>query len=98
MTLHLNGPLSPYWDLDRLTVPIFRHPTLQYIHISCMNICKDDWKTEETFFTPLKHLVLEECNIRASALVTLLSLPKALESLFLGRFDGFIAFIRALIL
>jgi hypothetical protein len=40
---------------------------------------------EDRFCTPLKHLVLEECNITPSGLKNLMTLPKALEVLYLGR-------------
>ena len=34
--------------------------------------------------TPLKHLVLEECNITVDGLKALLTYPKALEELYFG--------------
>ena len=81
----MNGPLSPYWDLDDRSLSIFKHPTLERVHVSCMNLIDTDKiDLEETFFTPLKHLILEECNIDVPALAALLKLPKALEGLDLG--------------
>ncbi len=41
---------------------------------------------DDHFCTPLKHLVLEECNITVPGLKNLLTLPKALEVLYLGQF------------
>ena len=34
--------------------------------------------------TPLRHLILEECNISHKGLLGLLSIPKSLETLYLG--------------
>jgi hypothetical protein len=40
---------------------------------------------QQTFFTPLKYLILEECNIDVWGLKSLLKLPAALETLYLGK-------------
>lgn len=58
------------------------------LHVSCMNILDDLVKNIPEGVkdrTPLKHLTLEECNICSSGLEALLSLPTALESLYLGE-------------
>jgi hypothetical protein len=49
---------------------------------------KDTIDAPDTFFTPLKHLTFEECNIGVSALEALLKLPTALETLNLGIADN----------
>ena len=85
VTLHLNGPQSPYWTPDARSLPIFLHPTLNDLKISCVNIPGDLFnEVAERSITPLKHLVLEECNISPNGLHGLLGLPKALKTLYLG--------------
>lgn len=103
----MNGPDSPYWTPDAKTSHIFLHPTLRYLHLSCVNL-RDDFLEphgltyynsfgvcfvddqmkdfDNTHQTPLTHLVLEECNISHRGLRKVLSLPKRLESLYLGKF------------
>ena len=88
VTLHLNGPNSPYWTLSDRELSIFLHPTVTKLHVSCMNIL--DHLSESISGnlkgrTPLKNLILEECNISCDGLEALLSLPTALESLYLGE-------------
>lgn len=39
--------------------------------------------------TQLKHLELEECNITHKGLRSILSLPEALETLYLGKTEPF---------
>jgi len=86
VTLHLNGPKSPYWTPDHRSLPIFLHPTLKYLKLACVNFPDDLFnEVTERATTPLQHLVLEECNITHRGLHGLLALPKALEHLYLGE-------------
>lgn len=85
MTLHCNGPNSPYWTLDSRSLAIFLLPSLQYLKVSCVNILDnilDDAKDKST--KTLKNLELEECNVSHRGLQGLLSLPQGLEVLYLG--------------
>ncbi|KAF2211345.1 hypothetical protein CERZMDRAFT_98655 [Cercospora zeae-maydis SCOH1-5] len=86
LVLHLNGPDSPYWTLDRKSLCIVQLPLLQSLTLSCVNI-KDDLaeNIRHASFTALKTLTLEEINITHQGLRALLSLPKALEVLHLGE-------------
>lgn len=87
MTLHLNGPDSPYWQLDQTSIHIFLHPTLRQLHISCVSIVNvEDFTRQGQHSTPLQHLTLEECNITHEGLAGILSFPMALETLHLGIF------------
>jgi hypothetical protein len=88
VTLHINGPNSPYWTPDARSLPIFLHPTLTYLKVSCVNLPEDLFnEVKEQHLTPLKELILEECNITHQGLHGLLGLPKALEHLNLGIAD-----------
>lgn len=87
--------MSPYWDLDERSISIFKHPSLVQVHVSCMNLlAKRSNDSEPSFFTPLKHLILEECNISVSALTDLLQLPQALETLELGWCTEILAYFH----
>ncbi|CAK3903820.1 hypothetical protein DOTSEDRAFT_90064 [Lecanosticta acicola] len=86
LTLHLNGIDSPYWTPSGSSLAIFQIPTLQYLKISCVNILDDLAKQlQDKPRTPLKHLELEECNITHLGLYGILSVPEALETLYLGE-------------
>lgn len=78
----MNGVESPYWNFDSRSKTIFRLPALECLTISCVNILDDlaDGVAGK-FFSPLKHLHLEESNFTSKGLHTLLSWPKALETL-----------------
>ena len=85
MTLDLNGESSPYWNLDAGSICIFVHPSLQELKVSCVNIGDDMIEgVSKRHFTPLRDLMLTECNTTPRGLIGLLSLPKALEMFHLG--------------
>ena len=90
VTLHLNGPESPYWTLDERSLCLLLLPALQELRLSCMNLYGDLFEktTIDTSISPLKRLVLEECNISHQGLKGLLSLPKALETLYIGQYNA----------
>ncbi|KAF2798175.1 hypothetical protein K505DRAFT_119732 [Melanomma pulvis-pyrius CBS 109.77] len=78
---HSHGIGSRFSDI--LTVlPIFLSRTLSHIHISCIHV-SGPIDVPSGYQTPLKTLILEECAIDPSTLHTLLSLPRALNSLYL---------------
>lgn len=75
-------------DIGRPKLSLFLHPTIRELHISCVNIIDDlveHIPANMERCTPLKNLVLEECNICCHGLEAILSLPTALESLYLGE-------------
>lgn len=88
MTLHLTGlrDRERYLDITTDLSPLFAHPSVQDLTMSCVNIYEA--YTERILAmprTPLKRLTLIECNIGLEALDNLLSLPRALEHLYLGK-------------
>ncbi|KAF2725141.1 hypothetical protein K431DRAFT_309337 [Polychaeton citri CBS 116435] len=87
LTIHMNGPGSPYWTLDGNSNAIVTHPTLQELTVSCVNITVNCTANIKDNFVPtsLKKLVLDECNITPDGLLNLLTLPKALSHLHLGE-------------
>lgn len=86
VVLHLNGKESPYWTIGRRCLSIFLLPSLQKLTLSCVNIEDDVVESiRDRSFTSLKHLTLEESNITHQGLIGILSLPKALETLYLGQ-------------
>ena len=89
VVLHLNGADSPYWTIDKRSISLFQLPSLQRLTLSCVNI-EDDVVNgiQARSFTSLKHLYLEESNITHKGLLGILSLPKALETLYLGQLDS----------
>ena len=68
---------------------MFRHPTLQKITLSCLNLEDgsrlDDMSTDDRRSTPLQSLTLIECNVYVPFLAVVLSLPKALKELSIGE-------------
>lgn len=86
LTLHLNGPGSPYWTPDASSLSIFLLPSLKYLKVSCVTLPEDVFgEVNLSGSISLRELVLEECNISHGGLRGLLALPKALETLYLGR-------------
>lgn len=89
VVLHLNGADSPYWTIDKRSISLFQLPSLQRLTLSCVNIEGDVVNgIQARSFTSLKHLYLEESNITHKGLLGILSLPKALETLYLGQLDS----------
>lgn len=89
LTLHWNGQGCRHWMLDGSFGAIFMHPGLTDLTISCVTIPDHaldniEWEVR----TPLQYLNLTECNIGHSGLHSILSKPRALESLYLGRFEN----------
>lgn len=86
VTLHCNGADSPYWTLDSRSLAIFLLPSLLFLKVSCVNILDnmlEDAKGKSS--KSLKHLELEECNISHRGLHGIMSVPQALEVLYLGE-------------
>ena len=85
MTLHLSGS-ERYWTIDEELSAIFLHPTLRGLTISCAELHQDALRwLRGTVRTPLRKLELIECNLTVEALDILLSIPRALEELTIGK-------------
>ena len=64
---------------------LFGHPNISSLTISCAEIHEDYLQpVQDAARTPLKQLILMECNLTIEALRIMLSLPRALEELHLG--------------
>ena len=85
--LHLNGVGFEFWTLDRRSAVIFSHPTLLDLTLSSVNVLDDARAllADHRFTTPLKSLKLDECNVTVCGLQAILSTPKALEHLYIGK-------------
>ncbi|KAL6707310.1 hypothetical protein ACN47E_004298 [Coniothyrium glycines] len=97
LTLHGHGAGENKFQLGS-SIAMFRHPTIRNITLSCLNFehgmtwedfTKQGWTTKST---PLRSLILIECNVDVTFLDMVLSLPKALIELSIGErlhvFDG----------
>ena len=85
--LHLNGVGFEFWTLDRGSAVLFSHPTLLDLTLSSVNILDDarELLADHRFTTPLKSLKLDECNVTVCGLQAILSTPKALDHLYIGK-------------
>ena len=86
MTLHLSLEDNRFWPITGISAPLFTHPTLQSLKLSCATI--DDQIgvfLEHKPRTPLKHLAFIECGITQTALRGILARPTGLEVLSLGE-------------
>lgn len=91
MTLHLNGDMKEFWGVTGHYSAIFAHPTLLDLTLSSANILEDTSKDLQGIKTPLKRLVLDECNLSIEGLQGILSLPRALETLYIGEQGDFLS-------
>ncbi|KAF2651076.1 hypothetical protein K491DRAFT_761302 [Lophiostoma macrostomum CBS 122681] len=84
LVLHSHGSDSRYYSLKDI-LPVFMSRTLKHIHVSCVDIDGFDLDEldlgDEVGKTPLQTLVLDECNVEAGTLSTILSLPRNLVCL-----------------
>ncbi|KAH7038229.1 uncharacterized protein B0I36DRAFT_381284 [Microdochium trichocladiopsis] len=86
LTLHWSGEDERFWFI-KPSCPIFLHPTLRDIKLSCVGIVRheaDDaeWEAGLDEFrhkTALESLHFEESLVSAQALMQILSLPRALK-------------------
>lgn len=85
LTIHSHGIGADFWDLDEFSC-LFRHPTLRYLHISCVTLPLDLPDLEPyAASTPLQTLVFDECELEPESLRRILSTPKSLKHLTLGE-------------
>ncbi|CAK1364880.1 unnamed protein product [Cercospora beticola] len=86
LTIHSNGEKTRYWSSMAIFPGLFLHPCLEELTISCVNfdLGYENFPACQKV-TPLKRLTLIECNVHSRALLAILSLPRALEHLYLGE-------------
>jgi hypothetical protein len=83
--LHSHGATSDFWDLDRFYC-LFRHPSLRYLHVSCVNLPVDLQELAQyASTTPLTTLIFDECEIEPGSLRHILATPRSLKHLTLGE-------------
>lgn len=86
VTLHLSLEDKRYWPIDQSNAMLFAHPTLTSLKISCATLGNDVAPLlQDRPRTPLKQLILIECNVTQKAIGSILALPTALEHLSLGE-------------
>ncbi|KAF2878603.1 hypothetical protein BDV95DRAFT_589513 [Massariosphaeria phaeospora] len=81
-TFHSHGAGTRYYKLDTI-YPVLLSSTLTHLHISCSDVNKFEVPDANLGKSPLRTLVLDECNVTSEGLSTLLSLPRGLEYLYL---------------
>src|SRR5690242_17343947 len=85
LTIHSHGAHADFWDLDGFHC-LFRHPSLRYLHVSCVTFPKTlDVLEPHARTTPLTTLVFDECNLEPKSLQQLLGTPLKLKHLTLGE-------------
>lgn len=74
-----------FWNLGEFHC-LFRHPSLRYLHVSCLALPSDLPELEPyAKSTPLTELVFDECELEPRSLGRILATPKALTHLTLGE-------------
>ncbi|KAH8732038.1 hypothetical protein GQ44DRAFT_822159 [Phaeosphaeriaceae sp. PMI808] len=85
LTIHSHGTSSEFWNLNDFHC-IFRHPSLQYLHISCVSLTRGIPALEShNKTTPLRTLIFDECEITPASLRSILRTPANLQNLTLGE-------------
>jgi hypothetical protein len=86
LTIHSHGAHADFWDLDGFHC-LFRHPTLRYLHVSCVAFPPEEISELATHVkkSPLTTLVLDECELEPSSLLSILRTPANLKQLVLGE-------------
>jgi hypothetical protein len=74
-----------FWNLGAFHC-LFRHPSLRYLHVSCLALPADLPELEPYVkSTPLSELVFDECELEPKSLGRILATPKNLRHLTLGE-------------
>ncbi|KAF2021322.1 hypothetical protein BU24DRAFT_438464 [Aaosphaeria arxii CBS 175.79] len=85
LIIHSHGADTDFWDLKDFHC-LFRHPSLRYLHVSCLNLPSDIPELEPyAAQTPLQTLIFDECELEPRSLGRILSTPKSLKHLTLGE-------------
>ena len=75
--------------MEREYTWILAHPTLEDLHFSSINLPHDvSGAVHPSSNSPLKRLTLDEANVTLDGLRSVLSFPRALECLYIGRNIG----------
>lgn len=85
LTIHSHGAHADFWTLDGFHC-LFRHPSLRYLHVSCVTF-PDTLEVLEPHqrTTPLTTLIFDECNVEPRSLQHILSTPEKLKHLTIGE-------------
>lgn len=85
LTIHSHGARADFWDLDGFHC-LFRHPSLRYLHVSCVTFPKTlEILEAHEKSTPLATLIFDECYLETKSLRQILSTPEKLKHLTLGE-------------
>jgi hypothetical protein len=85
LTIHSHGAHADFWDLDGFHC-LFRHPSLRYLHVSCVTLPRTlEVLESHKSTTPLTTLIFDECNLETKSLRQILSAPEKLKHLTLGE-------------
>ncbi|KAF3032380.1 hypothetical protein E8E12_002518 [Didymella heteroderae] len=85
LTIHSHGAHADFWELDGFHC-LFRHPSLRYLHVSCVTFPRTLEVLEpHKRTTPLTTLIFDECNLETGSLQQILSAPEKLKHLTLGE-------------
>ncbi|KAL5411391.1 hypothetical protein PMIN06_001561 [Paraphaeosphaeria minitans] len=85
LVIHTHGVSDDFWNLGDFHC-LFRHPSLRYLHVSCLALPLDLPELEPyAKTTPLTELVFDECELEPRSLGRILATPKRLKHLTLGE-------------
>ncbi|KAL1597075.1 hypothetical protein SLS60_008657 [Paraconiothyrium brasiliense] len=85
LVIHTHGVSDDFWSLGDFHC-LFRHPSLRYLHVSCLALPSDLPELElYAKSTPLTELIFDECELEPKSLGRILATPKNLRHLTLGE-------------
>ena len=85
LTIHSHGAHADFWPLDGFHC-LFRHPSLRYLHISCVTFPETlEILESHSRKTPLTTLIFDECDLKPKSLLHILRTPDKLKHLTLGE-------------
>ena len=85
LTIHSHGAHADFWELDGFHC-LFRHPSLRFLHISCVTFPETlDVLEPHKTTTPLTTLIFDECNLELKSLQQVLGTPEKLKHLTIGE-------------
>ena len=85
LTIHSHGARADFWELGEFHC-LFRHPSLRYLHVSCVTLPDTlDVLESHKNTTPLTTLIFDECNLQVNSLRQILGTPEKLKNLTLGE-------------
>ncbi|UPX19994.1 uncharacterized protein EKO05_0010241 [Ascochyta rabiei] len=85
LTIHSHGAHADFWPLDGFHC-LFRHPSLRYLHVSCVTFPETlEVLESHKRTTPLTTLIFDECNLEPKSLLHILGTPEKLKHLTLGE-------------